>query len=110
MENKETKETRGIGLCLAFKGANYGALLQSFATQYELEKRGIYTEILDYTRGAKNKYIFSAEAFIFLSIKKMYIIATEKLKVIGITGTKGKTTTTYLVKSILENARKEIRW
>lgn len=28
----------------------------------------------------------------------------EKLTVIGITGTKGKTTTTYLVKSILENA------
>ena len=28
----------------------------------------------------------------------------EKLKVIGITGTKGKTTTTYMVKSILENA------
>ena len=28
----------------------------------------------------------------------------EKLRVIGITGTKGKTTTTYMVKSILENA------
>ncbi|MEE1032547.1 MAG: UDP-N-acetylmuramoyl-L-alanyl-D-glutamate--2,6-diaminopimelate ligase [Ruminococcus sp.] len=28
----------------------------------------------------------------------------EQLKVIGITGTKGKTTTTYMVKSILENA------
>ena len=28
----------------------------------------------------------------------------EKLKVIGITGTKGKTTTSYMVKSILENA------
>ena len=28
----------------------------------------------------------------------------EKLKVFGITGTKGKTTTTYMVKSILENA------
>lgn len=29
---------------------------------------------------------------------------TRKLRVIGVTGTKGKTTTTYLVKSILENA------
>lgn len=28
----------------------------------------------------------------------------EKMKVIGITGTKGKTTTTYMVRSILENA------
>ncbi len=28
----------------------------------------------------------------------------DKLKVIGITGTKGKTTTTYMVKSIMENA------
>ena len=32
----------------------------------------------------------------------------EKLNVIGITGTKGKTTTTYLVKSILEQAGKKV--
>lgn len=33
-----------------------------------------------------------------------YDYPAEKLKVIGITGTKGKTTTTYMVKSILESA------
>ncbi len=33
-----------------------------------------------------------------------YGYPAEKLKVIGITGTKGKTTTTYMIKSILESA------
>ncbi|MQN02395.1 MAG: UDP-N-acetylmuramoyl-L-alanyl-D-glutamate--2,6-diaminopimelate ligase [Lachnospiraceae bacterium] len=32
----------------------------------------------------------------------------DKLKVIGITGTKGKTTTTYMIKSILENAGRKV--
>ncbi len=74
----ENKEQRGIGLCLAFKGANYGALLQSFATQYQLDKRGIYSEVLDYTRGKTNKYIFSPEAFLFLSVKKMWMFFDAK--------------------------------
>ncbi len=71
-------ERKGIGLCLAFKGANYGALLQSFATQYVLDKRGVYSEILDYTRGESNKYIFSPEAFIYLSVKKVFLFFDAK--------------------------------
>ncbi len=39
-----------------------------------------------------------------LTAAAWYGYPAEKLKVIGITGTKGKTTTTYMVKSILESA------
>lgn len=39
-----------IGLVLAYKGVNYGMLLQAFATQEAIKKLGYETEILDYTR------------------------------------------------------------
>ncbi len=43
------------------------------------------------------------EALAFLSAA-YFDYPADELKVVGITGTKGKTTTTYMVKSILENA------
>lgn len=39
-----------IGLCLAYKGVNYGMLLQAFAMQRIVEKMGYETEIIDYKR------------------------------------------------------------
>lgn len=39
-----------IGLVLAYKGVNYGMLLQAYATQRVIEKLGYDTEVLDYTR------------------------------------------------------------
>ena len=39
---------RKIGLVLAYKGTNYGALLQAFATQHIIESLGFKTEIIDF--------------------------------------------------------------
>ncbi len=39
-----------IGLVLAYKGVNYGMLLQAYATQRVLEALNYETEIIDYTR------------------------------------------------------------
>ncbi len=39
-----------VGLCLAYKGVNYGMLLQAYATQRVIEGLGYETEIIDYKR------------------------------------------------------------
>lgn len=39
-----------VGLVLAYKGVNYGMLLQALATQEAVKRLGYETEILDYTR------------------------------------------------------------
>jgi len=39
---------------------------------------------------------------------RFYGYPSAKLKVIGVTGTNGKTTTTHMIKSILENAKKRV--
>lgn len=38
------------GLCLAYKGVNYGMLLQAYATQRVIEGLGYETEIIDNKR------------------------------------------------------------
>ena len=59
-----------IGLCLAFKGTNYGALLQAFATQQMVERFGFRTEILDYLPGSGRKMVPAPEAVLSRLIEK----------------------------------------
>lgn len=55
-----------VGLCLAFKGRNYGMLLQAYATQTIIENLGYKTEIIDYER-TNNKHIrFTPYLAVFL--------------------------------------------
>ena len=43
-------QEKRVGLVLAYRGVNYGMLLQAFATQQFIEMQGYDTEILEYTR------------------------------------------------------------
>lgn len=43
----EKQDSKNVGLCLAYKGTNYGMLLQAYATQQVVEKFGFKTEILN---------------------------------------------------------------
>lgn len=44
------EEKKKVGLILAYRGVNYGMLLQALATQQFIEMQGYDTEILEYTR------------------------------------------------------------
>ncbi len=46
--------------------------------------------------------------FLALASCNFYHHPTRELKVVGVTGTKAKTTTTYMIKSILESAGKKV--
>lgn len=54
--------------------------------------------------------VFSKDTRKFLPMVacNFYGNPTRELKVVGVTGTKGKTTTTYMIKSILEHAGKKV--
>lgn len=59
-----------IGLCLAFKGTNYGMHLQSYATQYVVDRLGYETEIIDYHSGI-NKGVRLSIGALYVAIQKV---------------------------------------
>ena len=60
-----------IGLAITYKGTNYGALLQAYATQYVIESMGFNTEIINYKEGKDHRFRPSIEAISYLSINKI---------------------------------------
>lgn len=61
-----------IGLCIAFKGTNYGMHLQGYATQQVIEQSGFDTEIIDYHSGTEKgiRWSFGAVRVAFTKIVK----------------------------------------
>lgn len=70
-----------IGLCLAFKGQNYGMLLQAFATQQIVKRLGYETEIIDYQRTNLKHIRFTPYLLVFYW-KQLLNKLTNRKKVI----------------------------
>ncbi|MBR5349010.1 MAG: polysaccharide pyruvyl transferase family protein [Lachnospiraceae bacterium] len=69
---------RKIGLCIAFKGTNYGMHLQGYATQQVLDQAGFDTEIIDYHSG-KEKGIRWSTGAVRVAFTKIVRTAKKKL-------------------------------
>ena len=99
------KITRGC-LFICIEGANFDG--HEFAAE-AVEKGASVLIVSKPVKGVEEKDVTVIQvenpryAMAFISAA-YFGNPAEKLRVIGITGTKGKTTTSYLVKSILENA------
>jgi len=72
----------------------------------------IVIEDINSIKGIKDKVTIiltdNTRHFLAIASSNFYGNPSKKLKLIGITGTKGKTTTTFMIKSILEKAGKKV--
>ena len=62
-----------VGLVMAYKGSNYGAQLQAYATQHVIESFGFETSIIDYKRK-----VFSLSSIVFGPGILNYFILSRK--------------------------------
>ena len=68
-----------IGLCIAYTGTNYGQLLQAYATQQIIRKKGFHTEIIKYYSG-NNKGVKLSYGALVVALK--HIISMIKKRVV----------------------------
>lgn len=71
-------EKHTIGLCIAYTGTNYGQLLQAFATQQIIRKKGFCTEIIQYNSGM-NKGIKLSYGAVIVAMKQIVKIIASKV-------------------------------
>lgn len=73
-----------IGLCLAYKGTNYGMLLQAYATQQMLIGLGYQTEIIEYTNDRRLRQVTNMLRKVYLPIFQRPLFKRMRRKVLRI--------------------------
>ena len=75
----------------------------------DMGKNGATAVVCEHDLGLENQVVVENTRAVYSEIcANFFGNPAEKLKLIGVTGTNGKTTTTFLVKQILENAGKKV--
>ena len=86
-----------------------GASFDGHAVAAEMLEKGAVAVVCDHDMGLPSQVITPNTRDAYATIcANYYDNPAEKLQLIGLTGTNGKTTTTFLIKQILENAGKKV--
>ncbi len=86
-----------------------GATFDGHSVAKEMLDKGAAAVVCEYDLGLKSQIIVDNTRTVYSPIcANFFGNPAESLKLIGLTGTNGKTTTTFLIKQILENAGKKV--
>ena len=86
-----------------------GAAFDGHSVAAEMLEKGAAAVVVEYDMGLKNQVIVDNSRSVYsLICSNFFGRPAQKLKLIGLTGTNGKTTTTFLIKQILENSGKKV--
>lgn len=86
-----------------------GAAFDGHSVAGEMLAKGAVAVVVEHDLGLSNQIIVENSRAVFSPIcANFFNNPADKIKLIGLTGTNGKTTTTFLIKQILENVGKKV--
>lgn len=86
-----------------------GSVFDGHTVAKEMLDNGAAAVVVERDLGLDNQVVVKSSRAVFSPIcANFFGNPADKLKLIGLTGTNGKTTTTFLIKQILENAGKKV--
>lgn len=101
----DTRQVKEGCLFVCIKGASF----DGHSAACEMLEKGAVAVLCEYDLGLKEQIIVDDTRSSYSPIcANFFGNPAQKLKLIGLTGTNGKTTTTFLIKQILENTGKKV--